>query len=612
MTKSQKIMILRIIISVLFTFLGIVLSGILPPFVKVTFFIAAAIIAGFNVFIEAVENLVHGHILDENFLMTLSSIGAFAISKFTEGAYILILYQIGELFQNIAAGKSRDSIKDLMNIRPDYANLVTENGILEAEPENVEKGSTIKIFPGEKVPVDCLVLSGESQINTAALTGESLPKYVKSGDSLISGSINESGTLVAKTTESFENSAVSKILGLVENASERKSKAENFVTEFAKFYTPIVVIMAILLFVIPTAVFGNYSVWLYRSVSFLVISCPCALVVSVPLAFFGAIGGAARIGVLVKGSNYLEKLATPKTVAFDKTGTLTTGTFKVIDIIENNCAKEEILLLAAACEGDSPHPIAKAIKDAAGTVKTGVTDCKTIAGKGASALFNGKLLLAGSKQLLAEHNVYVLNNNIQSTAVHISLGSEYLGCIIVGDTEKPNAANAVTELKKCGIEKTVMLTGDNKSIAEAIAGRLNIDAVFAELMPYDKVAALEKLMSESHGTTVFAGDGINDAPVIKRADIGIAMGALGSDAAIEAADIVIMNDNPESIASAIKISRKAAFISKQNIFLAILVKISQLVLSALGITGIYMAVFADVGVLILAVLNSMRTLINRK
>ena len=609
MTRKQKKLLYRIIAVALLSVMGIIVNSFLPTLIiPLIIFIAAAVLGGYDVFINAANNLIHGHMLDENLLMTLGATGAFVLGEYTEGVFILLLYQIGELFQAVAVGKSRKSISSLMDIRPDYANKIVDGGTVQVDPYELEIGDTIEIIPGEKIPVDCVVKSGNSLIDTSALTGESLPQYVKAGDELLSSSINLSSALTATVSKTFDKSTVAKILEMVENATSKKSRTENFVTAFAKYYTPIVVALALLLLIVPSLIWGDVSVWLYRSIMFLVISCPCALVVSVPLAFFGAIGGASKIGVLVKGSNYLEALSHAKTIVFDKTGTLTKGNFAV-QHIDSKIEAEKLLKLAAVCEHNSPHPIAVSIKkecDVSEELKHS-RDHTVINGKGVSCIYKEKLLLAGNRDLMRDHNIPVPATEKAGTVIYIAYDNEYLGLIVVGDQIKPTSKHAISSIKKSGI-KTVLLTGDRESIGTAVGKELGIDYVKTELLPNEKVAELEKIIDNSWGKVIYVGDGINDAPVLARADIGISMGAIGSDAAVEASDIVIMNDDISLLPTAIKISRRALGISKQNIVFALTVKFLWLILAALGLSNVMLSVFADVGVLIIAVLNSMRTL----
>lgn len=610
MNRKQKSRLYKIITATVFLIIGVVLSKAeYMPYHLIVFALAAAII-GYDILISAANGILSRHFLDENFLMALGFLGAFILGEFTEGVFLLILYQIGELFQSVAIGKSRKSINEILNLQPDYANIEENNEIIKVDPYEVLVGSEIIILPGEKVPIDCVVLEGFSDINTSALTGESMLNAVKPGDKLISGSVNISATLKAKTIKDFENSTAAKIMELVENATAKKTKAERFITRFAKHYTPIVVISAALLFIIPTLIFGNYSRWLYRSISFLVVSCPCALVISVPLAFFGAIGKASSAGILIKGSQYLETLSNVETFVFDKTGTLTKGNFKILNVVPNGTTKERLIKLAAISEYNSPHPIAAAIKsgcDVKEEIKLS-SEHTLIGGKGVICKYAGSEIITGTCTLLAENGIDVPEINEDATLVFVAYENKYLGHITIGDEIKPNAAEFILALKKAGIKNTVILTGDKQSTANKVAKAIGINEVHSQLLPQDKVSALEDIIKKSKGKTAYVGDGINDAPVLARADIGFSMGNLGSDAAIEASDIVILNDDLNGIIKAIKISRKAGRISKQNIAVSLIIKFAALALSVAGLSTIYMAVFADVGVLIIAILNSLRML----
>ncbi len=610
MSDKQRFNLIRIICSAVLFASGLVVFLALPIIADYAlfFFIAAAIIVGYDVLADAVNGIIHGHILDENFLMTAGSVCAFILGEYAEGTVILLLYQVGELFQSVAVGKSRNSIAELMNIYPDEARL--ENGEL-VDPFSVSIGDIIIVEPGEKIPLDGILVSGSSTVDTSSLTGESIPAFVSDGDAIISGCINLSSPLKVRVTKEFSESTVSKILELVENASSRKAKIESFVTRFAKYYTPAVVISALLVAMIPPLLFGaDFSVWLLRAVMFIVISCPCALVVSVPLSFFGALGSASKIGVLIKGSNYLEALANLNTVIFDKTGTLTEGSFGITDICPSqNISQERLLYVAALCEHHSSHPIAVSIKEAFKEKILPDEDMvyENIAGKGIKVTKPSKILLAGNSELLQEYGIKTAEISDFSTTVHISDG-QYLGYILLDDKIKTTAKAALEALKAVGVNKTVILSGDTNGAVSRVADALAVDSFYSSLLPADKVRIAEEIIGKGNGKVAFVGDGVNDAPVLSRADIGIAMGALGSDAAIEAADIVIMNDDLSLIEKAIKISKKAVRISKQNIIFSLIIKFSQLILSVVGLGTIWMAVFADVGVLILAIANSMRTL----
>lgn len=609
MSRKHYHTLLRIICSALLFSVGIAFGFIplLSPF-ALYMFIAAALVVGFDVLINAFNGIFHGHMLDENFLMTAGSICAFVLGEYAEGTVILLLYQVGELFQSIAVGKSRNSIAELMNICPDEARL--ENGEI-VDPFDISVEDIIVVEPGEKIPLDGIIISGSSSVDTSSLTGESVPAFLKEGDSVISGCVNLSSPIKIKVTKEFSESTVSKILELVENASGRKAKLESFVTRFAKYYTPIVVISALLVALIPPLLFkAEFSVWLLRAVMFIVISCPCALVVSVPLSFFGALGAASKIGVLVKGSNYLEALAELDTVIFDKTGTLTEGKFGITALCPaENVAETRLLSTAALCECHSAHPIAESIR-AACTEKI-IPDedmiFENIAGKGIKVTQNTRTLLAGNRELMQENDIITPDTTTGSTAVHI-FDREYLGYILLDDKIKPTTKSALDELKKVGVKSTVILSGDSDGAVAKVADALSVDKSYSALLPADKVQIAEEIINSSNRTVAYVGDGVNDAPVLARADVGIAMGALGSDAAIEAADIVIMNDDLSLIEKAVTIAKKAVRISKQNIAFSLIIKFTQLLLSLVGLGTVWMAVFADVGVLIIAIANSLRTL----
>ena len=606
MSRKQKKTLVRIILSVI-AFVAVLLvpdTCVLKPFL----FLIPYLIIGYDILLKALKNIFHGQIFDENFLMAIATIGAFLTAEYPEAVVVMLLYQTGELFQSIAVGKSRKSITSLMNIRPDFANVIRNGKEITVDPSEVEIGEIILVKPGEKIPLDGVVIDGKTSVNTSALTGESLPRDIFESDNVISGSVNIDGVIKLKVTEKFEKSTVSKILELVENASEKKSKAENFITKFAKYYTPCVVIGAVLLTFIPPLLFNqDFSIWINRALVFLVISCPCALVISIPLSFFGGIGGAAKHGILIKGSNYLEILSKVKTIVFDKTGTLTKGNFNVTAIHSQNMSEAELLDIAALAESYSNHPIAESILRAhKGHIdKTRVSGVNEMPGFGIKAIIDGKEIYAGNGKLMEKIGADFRECHQVGTVIHIASGSNYSGHIVISDEIKLTSKSAIAKLKEIGIKKTVMLTGDTKSVGEDIGNRLKINEIHCELLPTDKVDIVEKLLNEKN-TLAFSGDGINDAPVLKRADIGIAMGALGSDAAIEAADVVLMDDNPEKIALAIKIARKTMRIVKQNIVFALLIKLLVLLLGAIGIVNMWGAVFADVGVMILAVLNAIR------
>ena len=610
MSKKLKKLLTRIAVAACLFIAGMLLSGK----IAIIFLVAAYVTAGYDVVKKAVRNIGHGQVFDENFLMTIATIGAFVTGEIAEGVMVMLLYQIGEWFQQYAVGKSRNSITELMDIRPDYANALRGGEVETVDPDEVEIGETILVKPGEKVPIDGVVTKGESYVDTSALTGEAIPKRVAEGDEVLSGFINDNGLLEIKTTKEFDESTVSKILELVENASSRKAKSENFITKFAKYYTPIVVVGALLLAFLPTILGSNLGLdqWIIRACTFLVISCPCALVISVPLGFFGGIGGAAKEGILIKGSNYMETLANIRTVVFDKTGTLTEGTFKVNKIASLGESEDKILELAAICESYSNHPIAVSLRMAYGKDIDGsnLSDVCESKGMGISCSIDGQRIYVGNQKLLREKGIDIPVVDEIGTVVYVAKDNKCIGYIIIADEIKEDAKSLVEALKMQGIKTTVMLTGDKKEIAEKVAASIGIDKVCSELLPQEKVSNLEKLLEEEKGkgSLAFVGDGINDAPVLTRADIGFAMGAMGSDAAIEAADVVIMNDQPSKIADAIKVSKKTIAIVKENIIFALGVKILFLLLGALGMINLWMAVFADVGVAFLAILNSMRAL----
>jgi Cd2+/Zn2+-exporting ATPase len=581
---------------------------------QIALFIISYIIVGGDVVKRAVKNIFKGQVFDENFLMSIATIGAFFIGEYPEGVAVMLFYQVGELFQSYAVGKSRKSIASLMDIRPDYANVKKGDELVKVDPDEVQIGDIIVIKAGEKIPLDGKVIEGSSMIDTSALTGESVPREVEVGSDILSGCININGVITAEVTKEFGESTVSKILDLVENASSKKSNSEQFITKFARYYTPVVVIIAVFLAIIPPLVIdgATFSDWIYRALAFLVVSCPCALVISIPLSFFGGIGGASKKGILVKGSNYLEALAETEIVVFDKTGTLTKGVFNVQEIHPEGVSKEELLELTAYVESYSNHPISLSLKRAYGKeIDNGrISDVEEISGHGVIATVDGKKVMAGNIKLMKMMDIPYFKGELIGTAVHVAVNNKYIGYIVIADEVKEDSAQAIKELKAANIKQTVMLTGDNKSVGSKVAKELGLDKVYAELLPADKVEKLEELFSQksTKGKLAFVGDGINDAPVLARADIGIAMGGLGSDAAIEAADIVIMTDEPSKIATAMKISKKTLKIAHQNIVFAIGIKIIVLILSAFGITTMWAAIFADVGVTIIAVLNAFRAL----
>lgn len=584
-------------------------------------YVASYVIAGYDIVFGAIKSIFRGNVFNENLLMSIASIGAFCVGEFSEGTAVMILFQIGEAFQDAAVDKSRRSISSLMNIRPDHANLVTDEGIIRKDPEDVHTGDVISITPGERVPLDCVILTGETYIDTSALSGETVPRAAREGDTLLSGSINTVGAVTARVMCEYGESTASRILDLVENASARKSNSEKFITRFSRYYTPIVVSLALILAIIPPLLIkeSTFSEWIHRALSFLVVSCPCALVISIPLSFFGGIGGASASGILVKGGNYLEALAKVKTFVFDKTGTLTKGTFEVTDIQPQleGISKNELLRIACAAERASSHPIAMSLKKKAEAELVRFDEAESIseiAGRGVCASIDGQSVLVGNARLMSENGIECAENKAAGTTVHVAADGKYLGYIVISDEIKSEAHDAIAALKREGIERVVMLTGDARSVGRSVADELGMDECFAEQLPSDKVERVNELLEKSDGNDklAFVGDGINDAPVLARADIGIAMGALGSDAAIEAADVVIMNDNLLSLSKAMRIARKATCIAKENTVFAIAVKAAVLVLSASGVASMWMAVFADVGVAVIAILNAMRTLRTNK
>lgn len=591
-----------------------VLLSLNNEWLQIALFIISYIIVGGDVVKRAVKNIFKGQVFDENFLMSIATIGAFFIGEYPEGVAVMLFYQVGELFQSYAVGKSRKSIASLMDIRPDYANVKKGDELVKVDPDEVQIGDIIVIKAGEKIPLDGKVIEGSSMIDTSALTGESVPREVEVGSDILSGCININGVITAEVTKEFGESTVSKILDLVENASSKKSNSEQFITKFARYYTPVVVIIAVFLAIIPPLVIdgATFSDWIYRALAFLVVSCPCALVISIPLSFFGGIGGASKKGVLVKGSNYLEALAETEIVVFDKTGTLTKGVFNVQEIHPEGVSKEELLELTAHAETYSNHPISLSLKRAySKEIDNGrISDVEEISGHGVIATVDGKKVMAGNIKLMKMMDIPYFKGELIGTIVHVAVNNKYIGYIVIADEVKEDSAQAIKELKAANIKQTVMLTGDNKSIGSKVAKELGLDKVYVELLPADKVEKLEELFSQKSkkGKLAFVGDGINDAPVLARADIGIAMGGLGSDAAIEAADVVIMTDEPSKIATTMKISKKTLKIAHQNIVFAIGIKIIVLILSAFGITTMWAAIFADVGVTIIAVLNAFRAL----
>lgn len=618
MTKKQKKMLYRIIVTFLLFAVLMVCehTGRMDGWNKIVLFVIYLVpylVIGYDIVYKAARNISHGQVFDENFLMMIATFGAFGVGEYSEAVAVMLFYQVGELFQGYAVGKSRQSISDMMDICPEYANIEEDGVLKQVDPDDVEVGSIIVVKPGERIPLDGIVVEGESLIDTAALTGESVPRSAKAGDEIISGCVNGSGTLKVKTTKEFDDSTVAKILELVENASSKKAKVENFITRFAKYYTPVVTIGAVILAILPPLILGGgWAEWIQRACIFLVISCPCALVISVPLGFFGGIGAASKIGVLVKGSNYLEAVAEMTTIVFDKTGTLTKGEFKVTDVITENGSKEELIELAALGEGYSNHPIANSIREAYGKELdlNRVTNTEEIAGHGIKAVIDGKTVLLGNEKLMKSESIFYTSCKSMGTVVYVACNGVFEGAVVISDTIKDGAKEAIRDMKQVGVRHTVMLTGDRREAAETVAQTLGIDEVHAELLPGGKVEQVEALLKaeKEKERLAFVGDGINDAPVLTRADIGIAMGSMGSDAAIEAADIVLMDDDVTKIASVVKIARKTLRIVKQNIVFALAIKALVLILGALGMANMWEAVFADVGVSVIAILNSMRTL----
>lgn len=626
MSKKQKIMLWRILISIaMLIALGF---STVQGYLKFALYMVVYLIIGYDILLKALKGIKNRQMFDESFLMTIATVGAIALGLYKSGDYteavaVMLFYQIGEWFQSYAVGKSRRNISELMDIRPDYANLEQNGKITKVDPDEVGIGSVIVINPGEKVPIDGILVQGSSSLNTAALTGESLPRDVSAGDEIVSGSINLTGVIRIQTTKDFGESTVSKILDLVENASSRKSKSEDFISKFARIYTPVVCIAALILAIVPPLarmlvlnLEPMFDDWIYRALTFLVISCPCALVISIPLSFFAGIGGSSREGILIKGSNYMETLSKTKYVVFDKTGTLTQGVFEVNGVHHSKLEPQKVIELAAAAECSSSHPISKSLQKAYGKLidRKRVGNITELSGKGIIAEVDGHNVAVGNAKLMEHVGVAAIPCHQVGTIVHVAIDNEYAGHIIISDIVKPHAKEAVAELKRSGVEKTVMLTGDAKAVANQVAARLGIDEVYSELLPEGKVQKVEDLISRKpeKAKLAFVGDGINDAPVLSRADIGIAMGAMGSDAAIEAADVVLMDDDPSKIAKAIKISRKCLSIVYQNIVFAIGIKVACLILGALGIANMWFAIFADVGVMILAVLNAIRALFVKK
>ena len=624
MRRKQKKALIRIIVAaVLMIVLGLVSHFTnINEYVLFALYMVPYLVVGYDVLWKAVKGIGRGQVFDENFLMAIATVGAIILQEYTEGVAVMLFYQIGELFQSIAVGKSRKNISDLMDIRPDYANIEEDGKLVQVDPDTLEPGSVIVVEPGERIPIDGVVVEGESSLNNSALTGESIPVDVGPDSPVNSGGINLSGVLKVRTTKAFGESTASKILELVENAGSRKAKAENFITKFAKYYTPAVVAAAVLLALAPPlarlamSLDPLWTQWIYRALTFLVISCPCAIVVSVPLSFFGGIGGASNAGILIKGSNYMETLANIKTVVFDKTGTLTRGNFAVTGVHHSPYEEEELLRLAAHAESHSPHPIAKSILTAYGKEldPSLVSDVKEISGHGVTAMVDGHEVAAGNNRLMTSLDIPFHDCHSIGTIVHVAIDGEYAGHIVISDELKEHSKEAIAGLKEAGIRRTVMLTGDNEATAKQIAEYINVNEVHAGLLPADKVTIVERLLQKQNKneTLAFVGDGMNDAPVLSRADLGIAMGALGSDAAIEAADVVLMDDDPLKITKAVRIARKCMRIVKTNIWFAIGVKFACLILGALGIANMWIAIFADVGVMVLCVLNAIRCLFVKK
>ena len=609
--KKQGI---KIIISFIFYILALVIK-FPAEWMKLTVFIISYLIIGFEILKKAVRNIFRGKVIDENFLMAIATIGAFAIGEYSEAVAVMLFYQVGELFQDYAVDKSRKSIATLMDIRPDYANIENNGNIEKVDPDDVKIGQIIIVKPGEKVPLDGIVVEGTSNLDTMALTGESVPRKVKENDEVLSGCINKDGLLKLKVTKEFGESTVSKILDLVENASNKKSKSENFITKFAKYYTPIVVILSVILAIVPPLILkdsGTFTDWLYRALSFLVVSCPCALVISIPLSFFGGIGGASKLGILVKGSNYLEAISKAETVVFDKTGTLTEGVFEVQKIETKDISKDELLKIVAHAERYSTHPIAESIKKSYKDMIDDnlINDVQELSGRGIKAIIDGKNVLVGNEKMMSENQIEFEKCEDIGTILYVAINNKYIGYILIADRIKEDSAKTIKELKAMNVKQTIMLTGDKKEVGEDVAKKIGIDKAYTELLPDGKVKQVEQLIQKKseNGKVVFAGDGINDAPVLAMADIGIAMGGVGSDAAIEAADIVIMTDEPSKIGKVIKLSKKTMRIVNENIVFAIFVKIAVLILTAFGLSTMWEAVFADVGVSIIAIINSLRML----
>lgn len=611
MTRKQKHLLTRIIVAAVLFFAGSFLQ--LPEYVKMGVFLVCYAVVGWDIVWKAITNILHGQVFDENFLMTIATVGALILGEHSEGVAVMLFYQVGEWFQSYAVSKSRKSIAGLMDIRPDYANVERDGKLVQVDPDEVQIGDVIVVKPGERIPLDGTILKGSSALDTSALTGESMPREVEPGMEVISGCINQTGILTIQTTKEFGESTVAKILDLVENASDKKGRTENFITRFARYYTPAVVFAALALAILPPLITGqSFGTWIYRALTFLVISCPCALVISIPLSFFGGIGGASRIGVLVKGSNYLESLAHTEIVVFDKTGTLTKGSFAVSEVNPKGMKDTQLLELAAYAEDYSNHPISLSIKKAYGRkIDSGrIAEVQESAGHGVRAVIDGKAVLAGNAKLMVKERIQYTPSTAVGTVVYLACDGKYAGCIVIEDEIKADAPAAIKRLKSAGIHNTVMLTGDADAVGKKVANRLGLDQAYTELLPADKVDRVEELLKQKSekGKLVFVGDGINDAPVLARADVGIAMGGLGSDAAIEAADVVLMTDEPSKIDSVMKIARKTIRIANQNIVFALGVKFLVLILGALGYANMWAAVFADVGVSVIAILNAIRAM----
>lgn len=615
MTRRQKKNLIRILISALLLAALMIFEKFLSDiwYVRTALYLVPYIVIGWDILWKAVRGLFSGQFLDENFLMSIASVGAFVIGEYPEAVAVMLFYQVGTLFEEYAVGKSRKSIAALMNIRPDFAYLERDGEITEVDPDEVAIDDIIVIRAGEKIPLDGLIIEGETTVDTSALTGESLPRDLVTGDAVVSGTVNLSGRLRVRVTQTFGESTVSKILDLVENASAKKAKTENFISKFARFYTPIVVISALVLAIVPSLITGEWSVWVYRALSFLVTSCPCALVISVPLSFFGGIGAASKKGILVKGGNYMEALSRLETVVFDKTGTLTKGTFRVTAIYPAKDTEKSVLLeYAALAESNTHHPIGKSIVEAYAKIidESRITSVTELAGKGISAVIDGKSVLVGGEKLMRDEKIDYIPVSDIGTAVYVALDGKFLGSLVISDEAKTDAKEAISSLRTLGVRKAIMLTGDNETVGKAVSNVLGLDEVYAGLLPADKVEKVEQLLAEKSEKSVlaFVGDGINDAPVLSRADLGIAMGAMGSDAAVEASDIVLMDDKPSKIATAVHIAKRTMRIVYSNIIFALAVKILVLLLVAVGLVGMWAAVFADVGVSVLAILNAMRIL----